>query len=375
MLGHVGAVHVCDAIMKRRFFMRYFLSLRKKQSTVTILVNAYSTLLDPTPLVFDHNLRGQRDRSDVELPDHLNGFIGFIMDSGNREMTPSLYAVMRHLQRVHHHYSFEVEESELDALSTWGWQSNSIFFMTDSTVRDPDGAVLVAPDSGLPEDEAQIPFPADARARKLRSIEQLTSRGIETPDMLPPVLGEDEVVLRAADEVAWRALALFIVAVRAESLATKRTIPVDQLRQKSPMAFESLSPAEHAFMNDPNPAEELVVSMSWRYECLYVLQWALCFHEELSFADNICDVPLVAETMVGRDDRQIINMARLRPVTQLLDALDMNQRMLWMARQAHIDGTDLSSKLEGGVVAERQHALNWLVRFENTDWDEVDTPS
>lgn len=28
-----------------------------------------------------------------------------------------------------------------------------------------------------------------------------------------------------------------------------------------------------------------------------------------------------------------------------------------------------------GVVAERHHALNWLVRFMDADWDDVDTPT
>jgi hypothetical protein len=28
-----------------------------------------------------------------------------------------------------------------------------------------------------------------------------------------------------------------------------------------------------------------------------------------------------------------------------------------------------------GVVAERHHALNWLVCFGDADWDDVDTPT
>jgi hypothetical protein len=28
-----------------------------------------------------------------------------------------------------------------------------------------------------------------------------------------------------------------------------------------------------------------------------------------------------------------------------------------------------------GVVAERHHAFNWLVRFADADWDDVDTPT
>ena len=342
---------------------------------MAILINAYSTLVDPVEIEFAHQLHGHRDRQDLELAEHLNGFIGFVMDSGKREMTSSLYAVMRHLQRVRNHYSFEITEDELDALSDWGWQSNSLFFLADRSVRDPAGAVLVDPETGMPDENAEIPFPADARQRKLNSEALMAEQGIEVPDVLPPVIGEQEVVLRSADEVAWRALALFIVAVRAESLASNQPIDVERFREKSPMAFEAMSPMEVEFLNDNDPEQQIVINMAWRYECLYVLQWALLFHEQLAAATSICDVPLVAQTMVDRDDRQMVNMSRLRPVTQILDQLDLNQRLLWATRQAGLDSSESPGGFDGGVIAERQHALNWLVRFEEADWDDVDIPS
>jgi hypothetical protein len=342
---------------------------------VTILVNAYSTLVAKVELGFDHDLIGQRDRSDPELVDHLHGFIGYVLDGGNRDMSASLYAVIQHIQRVQNHYSFEIEEDALEALSAWGWKSNSIFFLPDSSVRDPAGAVLIDAKTGEPAEEAQIPFPPDARQRKLQSEVNLRNRGIDTPELLPPIISEQEVVLRNADDVAWRALALFILAVRAESLGSQRPIPIDQLRSKSPMAFKAFTDVELAFMNNESPDQQQVAEMAWRYECLNVLQWVLGFQEELKFPDEICDVPLVAQTMVDRDDRQIINMARLLPVSQILDAADQNQRLLWAARQARLEETDPPAGLDGGVLVERQHAFNWLIRFQDAGWDDVDTPS
>ena len=40
-----------------------------------------------------------------------------------------------------------------------------------------------------------------------------------------------------------------------------------------------------------------------------------------------------------------------------------------------LDETDPPAGLEPGVVKERHHTLNWLVRFEDADWDDVDTPT
>jgi hypothetical protein len=44
-------------------------------------------------------------------------------------------------------------------------------------------------------------------------------------------------------------------------------------------------------------------------------------------------------------------------------------------RQAELDEKAAPAKLEAGVVAERHYALNWLVRYGDADWDDVDTPT
>ncbi len=342
---------------------------------MTILVNAYSTLRQPPPLEFKHHLVCARSLDDPELRTHLDGFMGFVCDQGRREMSASLYAVMRHIDRVRHQYSFEIDDATIDELGRWGWDANAILFLPDGSVRDPAGAVLVDRETGLAQAEAAVPYPLDARQRSARSDQRLTERGIPTLSGLPPVVGDGEVLLRSADEVAWRIQSLFIVAVRAESIAMKKPISAIQLKQKSPLAFEAMSPAESAFVNDPNPDPAVAIQFAWRYEALYALQWALSLHDELKFADEICDVPKVAETMIQRSGREMILDAQLRDTGEILDALDINGRMFWAARQSRIDGRSAPAGIDGDVLCERQHALNWLVNFGGFAWDEVDTPT
>lgn len=342
---------------------------------MSVLINAYCTVRQPTEMSFGCEDLGHRDLSDPDLREHLSQFVGFIMDGGQREMTASLYAVMRHIERVQHQYSFNVDDSELDAVAEWAWHNNAILFLPDASVRDPSGNVLVDPQSGEPDDKAQIPFPADARQRKAQTELLLRNRLIDTPESLPPVIAEVEVMLREADEVAWRAMSLFIVAVRAESLATGQPIPVDSLREKTPLAFQALSPQEAEFLAADPPDQQSIINAAWRYEALFVLQWALGLHAELPFADAICDVPKVAETMLPRMNAEFVAGARLRSTTEILDALDFNQRLLWAARDAQLNQQTPPAAIDGGVISERQHALNWLIRFENADWDDVDVPS
>jgi len=340
-----------------------------------LLINAYCTVRNPSDVDLPYVTCRHRDVSDPELRDHLQQFISFIMDGGTREMTSSLYAVMRHIERVQHQFSIEIAEEELETVAGWAWRNNAILFLPDSSVRDPLGNVLVDPESGQPDQQAQIPFPEDARQRKAQSELLLRNRLIDTPDTLPPVIGAAEIELRPADEVAWRALALFLYAVRAESLATEQPIPVENLRARVPLAFEAFSPQEQAFLAQEQPDPQTVTNAAWRYEALFTLQWAMGLHPELPFADAICDVPLVAETMLLRPNREFIAEATLRPTAEILDALDCNQRLLWAARDAHLKRQPPPAAIDGGVISERQHALNWLVRFENADWDDVDIPS
>ncbi len=340
-----------------------------------LVVNAYSTLRQPPPVDFSHRLVAKCDRSDTKFYDHLHRVMSVILDSGGREMTSLLYAVMQHVGRVQHHYRFEIDESNLGQISNWGWASNSILLLPDGSVRDPSGRVLVDRQSGRASGGAEVPFPADARQRTARTHQKLDELKIPKLDDLPPVVSELEVTLRTADDVAWRSLSLFIVAVRAESLASGSPIAVAKLRDKSPMAFQSLSKAEQSFLDLESPDEQSIINAAWRYEALYTLQWALGLHRELTFADNICDVPLVAETMVRRSDAEIVTQAKLRDTGEILDALDLNQRLLWAARQAASEGVEAPRGIDGGVLSERQHALNWLVQFSDAPWDDVDTPT
>jgi hypothetical protein len=47
----------------------------------------------------------------------------------------------------------------------------------------------------------------------------------------------------------------------------------------------------------------------------------------------------------------------------------------WATTEARIKGAAPPAGLEPSVVLERHYALNWLTRFEDEDWDDVETPT
>jgi len=342
-----------------------------------MLINVYSTVKEPAPLAFPHILNDRRDLSDPELSEHLEGFVGYVLSRGDQKMTHIRYHVMRHIQRVRHQFSITVEDEYLDDFSTWAWESNSIVFLSDSTVRDPNGRILIQPDGSEPDAEAQPPYPEDAFKRRDRTNEQLQKRLVPVSEGLPPVIGLAEALPRSAEEVAGRALALFAVALRAEAISSGEDLPVAELQAKLPAAFRYLSPEETEFMHSSSPQEQHVVNFVWRYEALSLLLWALGSLDVLSFPSGICDVPLIAEKMLSVDQHVFIENAALRSTEELLDALDLHYRLHWAAVEARVNKKKTLEGLDEGVVSERHHALNWLLHFQNNnvDWDEIDTPT
>ena len=340
-----------------------------------MLINAYCTHRNPPERRFPHEVIGSRDASDPELHEHLQGFIGYILQGGQREMTQSLYHVMRHLQRVQHHLSLTVEDGALESFAEWAWAANAIVFLEDGSVRDPSGDVLVSPEDGSSDPEARLPYPQDAEDRRRRTAAILDKRGVKVPESLPPVVGECEVDFRSPAEVARRCMALIAVAVRAESLASGNPIPVSELQQRMPQSFDAMSPAEKGFMADGNPERQAVLDFSWRYECLFILLWCLGYIDRLRWPSKLCDVQQVARLMFENQGPAMAANAQLRRPAEILDAVDLYFRLHWAARDASLNDTEPPTGLQLGVLQEQRHALNWLIRFEDAEWDDVDCPT
>jgi hypothetical protein len=175
--------------------------------------------------------------------------------------------------------------------------------------------------------------------------------------------------------VSARTVSLLIAAVRAESLSEGTPIASTQLRKKFPPYLVKLTPKEGAFIDKEAPERTEVVQFAWRYEGAFLLEWALGLAPDLHFPERICDVPKTARILMTAAVENLAERAKLLEPTLILDALDLHFRLHWYVRQKRLDGKELPPGLDGGVIAERHHALNWLTRFGDCDWDDVDTPT
>lgn len=340
---------------------------------MSLLVNAYSTLTNPIAINFSCKKLNQHGLNSLNFTDHLNGFIGYVMQAGDGEMNSRRYELYRHIQKTKHQFTFEVEENQFDELTDWAEQANVVLFMPDGTIRNPNMEVLQHPD-GKFDITVKMPYPSVALQRKTKTEKYLATLGLKPLASLPPVVAESEVILRTPDEVVKRALALMLTGIQAESFRENDPLDPEEFKTRCPLGFAALSNIEYDFIHDPQPQEQDVMNMSWRYEALLPLQWALNWQSTLPFADTFCNVSSLVEIGVENSNPEL-SSSTLRPTSELLDALDLNYRLHWLARDYRLNNKSLPIEIMESVIQERQYALNWLTNFENADWDDVDTPT
>ena len=206
--------------------------------------------------------------------------------------------------------------------------------------------------------------------RKRRSEAILQIEGVPFIAHLPVIEDEETAQIRSLVEVAWRAMALNIVAVKGEGLEQDRVREIIEQYNLE----HAFTPKEREFIFNAQPSEHDRIQFAWRYECYWVLLWALSYIEELGRPDQICDVPRAVHLMVDRTAEEFIRDAKLRSASEILDAADLIYRYDWACVDARLKGRRAPAGLDAGVVMERHHALNWLVGYaDNEEWDDVST--
>ncbi len=186
---------------------------------------------------------------------------------------------------------------------------------------------------------------------------------------LPLIATEAESTRRTTEQVARRAMALCIVAVKGEGVEQEI---IDELVKDYDIA-SALTPNEKQFIDNPSPTQHERVQFAWRYECYWVMLWSLGFIDELERPDKICDVKMAVSFLRQNGNEGFIKKAKLRSQSEILDAADLIYRYHWAVRDASINDEPIPAGLDSGVVMERHYALNWLIGYLGQAWDDVST--
>jgi Domain of unknown function (DUF4272) len=208
----------------------------------------------------------------------------------------------------------------------------------------------------------------EAGARRDRTIAILESESVPYLERLPLIESETDIPRRRDREVALRAMALAVVALK----GVKNDQAAVEHAEKFGIGY-SLTPKELKFVSDAEPSADDRIQFSWRSECLHVMLWALGFEEELGRPDRQFD-PAYAVDLLDRHGREgFLATARLRSARELLDAADLLYCYHWAVRDARLAGRSMPAGLNGDVVQEWHYALNWLIGYEDQEWDDITT--
>ena len=204
-------------------------------------------------------------------------------------------------------------------------------------------------------------------ARRQRSLAILRAEGVPSTPFLPVIQSESETHLRGRDEVVDRAIALFAVGSRG---AGDPRDGVDAfVRDFGAAAF--FSPDERAFFAEPHPDRSRALALSWRFESLAVMLWALGYHDALPRPSDPLDGVPLADAVLSRGPTGFRSGAVLRPVSEILDAADLIYRYDWAVTEARVQGDAPPAGLSSDVVMERHQSLNWLIGYNGEAWDDV----
>ena len=181
----------------------------------------------------------------------------------------------------------------------------------------------------------------EALDRKQRSISILKADNVPYTDNLPCIETEADSKRRTTVEVATRAMALCIVAVKGEGLEQET---VNKLVRDYDLA-SAFTLKEKAFIDNPRPTDHDRAEFAWRYETYWVMLWVLGFTDTLQRPDAICDVKRAVSILRENGREGFLKKAKLRSQSEMLDAADLIYRYHWATKEARVKGKKPPAKL------------------------------
>lgn len=221
---------------------------------------------------------------------------------------------------------------------------------------------------GVPPPRITDPAPtAEQLDRRARSVARLTREGVPVLESLPVIETEAETHFRTRDEIVDRAVALLVVASRGAGDPPEHVADLEQRFQ----AVSRYSPDERAFMLGLTPDQ--AVAMSWRFEALLVLAWAIGLVDALPSPASPTDGRVVLAAFEGHTLESLRARATVRTGAELLDAADLFYRYDWAVVDARVRGVPPPAAVSPDVIMEWHHAINWLIGYQGAAWDDVPT--
>jgi hypothetical protein len=217
--------------------------------------------------------------------------------------------------------------------------------------------------------EMEAAVAPEALQRRARSEQVLAAEQVPINKSLPAIETQSEARKRSKEEIAYRTLALLTVAIKAVEPEQQK---VERMMKDYGLA-PHFTPKERAFIDSRAPSQHDRSQFSWRFECAWVLLWALGYVDKLEKPVSPCNPASAFGFMRPRTPARFIAEAKLRNLSEILDQADRIYRYHWAVVDARVNGKPTPAGLDADVVMERHYALNWLIGYMKQEWDDIST--
>lgn len=330
-----------------------------------------------------------RSMPQEERSEHLNGFCGFVVHCCDGP--EGIEALLARIQESSAVIGITIEEAHDEKGLSRGLivglaRASGALIFGDDSLYGPDGRLILGAEDARPifggsgytedpealarrkqiEEAAAKPPTAKSLARKEKSIASLKKLGVQVNENQPCLIDEADANPRVQEEVLNRALCLAQVAMVAAAGTEKAKEVLSSCYCQS-----GFSPREQSFLSEFTDHPEAKAEMTWCFEPLYVMLWALGYIDELGLPESQCDAQTVIGIMTDLGVEKFRGGAKLRSVAHILDEADLAYRISWAMTDSRLNNQPPPGSLEPGPAVERHTALNWLYGYLNQDWDHV----
>jgi hypothetical protein len=204
--------------------------------------------------------------------------------------------------------------------------------------------------------------------RKAKYTKLAASLNIPVSESLPVIEDSKSIKPRSAEEIAKRAIAVAVAAVKGEGMPHDEVMGI--VKEWGITSY--FSPEELQFINNPNVTDQERLKFAWRYEGLDVLLWALGYKTDLPAPNQICNVKDDVGVVVNNKGILLTKNSKVRSINEMLDMADYYYRLHWAAIELRLNGKT-SETIDEEIIMERHYALNWLIRYMGQEWDDIST--
>ncbi len=193
------------------------------------------------------------------------------------------------------------------------------------------------------------------------------SLGISVAATPQAIKGYSKRYPRSARQIAIRAIILQGVVAVASKVNLE---PIVEWFQDNRI-WDSVTPEEKAFLNNPSPTKEQSNRLAWHQEAEWTLLWVISKVESLGLPTRGCDTRKLVDEIIpplGSEIRDFLASAKVREPGVLL-AEDDRTYDLWCYAHKARRKVELPRDLSWGVLYERRYAFEWLDGRE--EWDDV----